>query len=408
MSAAASECSYFENVYPAQHARWLAEGRLLLFCSASSGLGSWLAGVHSLLAASILTERALILSCPGDFCSHGFGIETTIGQWFRGRNFDWGAHAVRSQANLSAYGATPMLPSKTHFPDTAWQSQPPVFSIPLFHLASRWPHPLVYNRTYVQGLHVSESPGASIVKLCASEHTGTDKFLRGDIGARGNDERLSVLTGHKKWPEHCALQALLEPTAELNAIAQSVFDGDRSIELPKEARTPVGLPKGEHGLVPLLPQFVVLHARLGDGSMWTGASRHDWKWNDERRRIGNATTLQKGDLQLMLACFAQQHKNLPHLVLTDTASVAVLAEEAGMLTTRRLGSAVHLGQSDVQRVPPRDVAKLYVDWLLMRRAAHAYRFGVSQLLHTARTASAATSALSNRCEFGLQGYKNRV
>ena len=83
-------------------------------------------------------------------------------------------------------------------------------------------------------------------------------------------------------------------------------------------------------------------------------------------------------------------RQLPVLVMQGQRSSlmdAVLAEEAGMLTTRRLGSAVHLGQSDVQRVPPRDVAKLYVDWLLMRRAAHAYRLGRSTLMLSARVAA---------------------
>ena len=34
-----------------------------------------------------------------------------------------------------------------------------------------------------------------------------------------------------------------------------------------------------------------------------------------------------------------------------------------------------------------DVAKLYVDWLLMRRAAHAYRLGLSSLMLSARVAA---------------------
>ena len=98
----------------------------------------------------------------------------------------------------------------------------------------------------------------------------------------------------------------------------------------------------------------------------------------------------------MLACFARQHSHLPHVVLTDTAKVALLAEEAGMLTTRKLGRAVHFGQSDVTRLPLSDVATVYTDWLLMCRATHAYRFGASMLLVTARRA--AGSVVNTECE----------
>ena len=59
---ATGSCAYFEDAYPAQHARLLSEGRLLLYCPSSSGFGAWLFGLQSLVAASVLTERALILA----------------------------------------------------------------------------------------------------------------------------------------------------------------------------------------------------------------------------------------------------------------------------------------------------------------------------------------------------------
>lgn len=89
----------------------------------------------------------------------------------------------------------------------------------------------------------------------------------------------------------------------------------------------------------------------------------------------------------MLDRFAAEHEALPHVVVTDTQRVAELAEERGMLTTRKLGRPVHLGQTDVSRVSEDDVSALYADWLLMRRAAHAYRLGLSSLMLSARVAA---------------------
>ena len=54
----------FEASYAAQHSRWRAENRLLLYCSESSGLGAYLMGATTALVASVLSERALILACP--------------------------------------------------------------------------------------------------------------------------------------------------------------------------------------------------------------------------------------------------------------------------------------------------------------------------------------------------------
>ena len=240
---ATGSCAYFEDAYPAQHARLLSEGRLLLYCPSSSGFGAWLFGLQSLVAASVLTERALILACPGfATCGDGRGVERTIRKWFRGRGFDWQPEGWERLPGVAREGEVPVPPSRSHFPDRSSRMSPPVFNVAEWHLKTRWPHPIVYNRTHVSGLLVTDRP--SVVKLCAGEHTAPDKFFERGPGPVQNAALFRARTGIEKWSVRsmqCALRAFLEPTAALRRTMGRV--------------------------VPDNAPFVVMHARLGDGSM---------------------------------------------------------------------------------------------------------------------------------------------
>ena len=356
-------CAYFEDAYPAQHARLLSEGRLLLYCPSSSGFGAWLYGLQSLVVASVLTERALILACPGfATCGDGRGVERTIRKWFRGRGFDWQPEGWERSPGVTREGELPVPPSRSYFPDRSWRMSPPVFHVAEWHLQMRWPHPIVYNRTHVSGLLVTDHP--SVVKLCAGEHTAPDKLFARGPGSVQNAALFRARTGIEKWSGRsmqCALRAFLEPTAALRHTMGRV--------------------------VPENAPFVVMHARLGDGSMQREASSTRWKWSKERRQVFRNGTATDGALRGVLDRFAAEHEALPHVVVTDTQRVAELAEERGMLTTRKLGRPVHLGQTDVSHVSEDDVSALYADWLLIRRAAHAYRLGQSTLMLSARVAA---------------------
>ena len=71
-------------------------------------------------------------------------------------------------------GEVPVPPSRSHFPDRSSRMSP-VFNVAEWHLRMLWPRPIVYNRTHVSGLLVTDRP--SVVKLCAGEHTAPDKFF---------------------------------------------------------------------------------------------------------------------------------------------------------------------------------------------------------------------------------------
>ena len=72
---------------------------------------------------------------------------------------------------------------------------------------------------------------------------------------------------------------------------------------------------------------------------------HFVRASSPRRQVFRNGTATDGALRGVLDRFAAEHEALPHVVVTDTQRVAELAEERGMLTTRKLGRPVHLGQT---------------------------------------------------------------
>ena len=52
---------YFTEVYPRKHAEWRAQGRVVVHCCPSSGLGNYLRSLPPALIYSMVTEQALTL-----------------------------------------------------------------------------------------------------------------------------------------------------------------------------------------------------------------------------------------------------------------------------------------------------------------------------------------------------------
>ena len=68
---------------------WREQGRLLFFCSDSSGVGAYLLSLVTAVAASILTQRALILSSACRAHSAGEAIAQALGGYYEGNGFSW-------------------------------------------------------------------------------------------------------------------------------------------------------------------------------------------------------------------------------------------------------------------------------------------------------------------------------
>ena len=64
------DCGYLANVYPKEHARWRCEGRLLVFCAESSGLGSFMLAFPAAVVANIdrtCTDPRVPVRPPGSW-----------------------------------------------------------------------------------------------------------------------------------------------------------------------------------------------------------------------------------------------------------------------------------------------------------------------------------------------------
>ena len=200
------DCGYLANVYPKEHARWRCEGRLLVFCAESSGLGSFMLAFPAAVVASILTERALILECPFDH--QAAGISNRIGRFFRGANsIDWSAKGLH-------FGDTRCYPANTR--SCVANKTVPQVHVPRSKTPRYW-----YSRDMVQGHKVE----GKVVGFHASEHTSIDKVLRGGSQAGSGaiiQGTLDNITNHFKFPSPCVSRTFFQPTDTLLGLQQRV------------------------------------------------------------------------------------------------------------------------------------------------------------------------------------------
>lgn len=111
---------YFTEVYPRQHAEWRAQGRVVVHCCASSGLGNYLRSLPSALVYSMITEQALTLACddPEHFVMEKNGVPPSqlpghLARFFRGPHFDWSfTYTLPRGVPSIDLGATQMNPGR--------------------------------------------------------------------------------------------------------------------------------------------------------------------------------------------------------------------------------------------------------------------------------------------------------
>lgn len=364
-----------------RHARWRAQHRIIFFCGLSSGFGGFLNSITAGFAASLLTERALIISCPKTHEAES--ITREVGHYFHGvPGVDW---------------------SPTGLPLKELYSQAVLVRVPA---SGYGPHG-VLNQTHS---HMSADAyfGDRALFLFANEHTALDKLLSiNRIGSRRHMKALESTmdtTGYDfATIARCALQTLFVPSQELLAAAREVLGQSTDVQS--------GPPYGG-----LEQPYTALHVRLGDGSMaQPKLDGGNWKWAREERPV---PIIDRAHPEVALRCF-QRTFSPPHVVITDTLAVAKAAEELGMITTSRFGRAFHMGmRSSTCRLATAShsggmmkhsnnksvhepgcesgTIKLFLDWLLLAMANESRIAGQSALSASARYWHARTTGTDYR------------
>jgi hypothetical protein len=325
---------------------WRQQGRFITYCSRGGGFGSWLRGLGSAFAISILAERALILD--GTCKQLPTAVAKHVAEYFQGNGFNWTVGAGRGQrVQVERRGHDRMVTLS-----------------PICRASVR---PCGYSRTMVQGQLVTDS---TLLELHAGEHEMVDK-----IRDKASRARVLALFGgggkQDSWLDiwdalhSCALGLLMQPTRWLTALTDA-FLSRHGVERDAD---------GE-------PLLVAIHARLGDGNMRAdrsviAANQGDVRWVSEQRANAMRT-----DPLRALSCFSTMQPGSRYLLITDSSDAAECARRNGVITTR--GDAVHLGAAS--HLKKADVDKLMLDWWLLAVAQEAGRTGLvrSNFLASAR------------------------
>ena len=323
---------------------WRRQGRFIFYCSRGGGFGSWLRGLGSAFAISILAERALILD--GACKQLPTAVAKYVAEYFQGNGFNWTVGAGTGQrAQVERRGHDRVVTVS-----------------PICRASVR---PCGYSRTMVQGQLVADSTS---LELHAGEHAMVDK-----IRDKASRARVLALFGGKQdswlaiWDalHSCALELLMQPTRRLAALTDAFLSRH-------------GVERDAHGE----PLLVAIHARLGDGNMRAersviAANQGDVRWVSEQR-----TNAMRTDPLRALSCFSTMQPGSRYLLITDSSDAAACARRNGVITTR--GDAVHLGAASHPKTA--DVDKLMLDWWLLAVAREAGRTGLvrSNFLASAR------------------------
>ena len=80
--------SFWLTDFPAKHARWKKEGRVLIHCDRSA-LGNYMRVLPTALLVSVLLELALVLECDQPADSERAFAELPLSEYFRSPHIDW-------------------------------------------------------------------------------------------------------------------------------------------------------------------------------------------------------------------------------------------------------------------------------------------------------------------------------
>ena len=364
---------YLLRSYPAQHAVWLAQGRVLFHCSSSLGFGDYLRSIPPALVVAISMELALLLQCdiptfdplnPKRPVLHG----QHVGRLFDGAHFAWDADpppaAAVKTARITGYGM------------------------------QRYDRAAGPTRLY-------SGPFDQVKRLLktATNHT---RSLFGPLATRQWLARASNLP-----LRGCLLRYLLRPSARLTAMVDEVL----GVRTPRSGAQ--------------LAAAVAMHVRMGDaafknrewGERSTGAQR--WKFGSELRwntfaehpsralqclmRASDLTGLHtpngragrgSGD-ESGARLRDSAHGCLPCVFVSDSGWAERCARAVLMSPIIPPGKPIHSGASDTESVQSQaNIDRIYLDWWLLARARVSVNVG--QRSGVARSAFSEVPRLLNR------------
>lgn len=327
---------YFTNIYPQKHAEWRAQGRVVVHCSASSGLGNYLRSLPSALIYSMITEQALTLACDDPKGMYGILMEK-IGVWpstmpghlarfFHGPHFNW------SFPHRLPYGVP-------HIDLEQLQMKP-------------WSWPMNASK----GSRVTtkfDIPARRLLLFSRRMKYFTENF--GHPAGKGHivDDKTQNLEG-------CLLRYLLAPRPVLQSAVHSA----------------TGMHATADGLMPT----VAMHVRMGDSSFAHGGSKTN-RWYaaaevhrspfdaSPRSAFACLERLSSGGQALgkrSPSSMVSSGSCLGCVVVSDSERVEQCARHALPAVVITPGVPVHLAASSANLTDdPLNVQRIFLDWFLL-------------------------------------------
>ena len=369
--------------FPAKHARWKREGRVLIHCDRSA-LGNYMRALPTALLVSVLLELALVLECDqaNPEAPHGARHQRfarlPLSEYFRSPHIDWHRGRIalsdraavldlnsvfywgtRKKADTSNDGLQPGLwPAVRMFTDAAHQTSRLLNPGNLRNFAPR-----------LAGL-LSNWSGVALVAQHALHHAS--KLGDSSRPASARRQRIPSMelpdAGHQL--NGCLLRYLLAPTRKL----QRAFD----------ALSP--LPRRDPRQPGDLLRLATLYARLGDSVFHPNQS-----WPFRRDRRGEA--LRRSPAAIFRCLLSSLEDGLggcmQSAVLSDSTIVTEqCARPLLEQPTLSPGVPVHPMASPDLAVSSNEqnVLKYFLDWHLLTRSTGLITAGEtsSSFFHTAR------------------------
>lgn len=312
--------------YPRLHRQWLSEGRVLVHCSMSGGLGDYLKSITSMVVLSMLTELALVLQCDVPVYDHwnkqrSNALPVHLARLFQGAHFDW---TRRVALNSSALVVKQFVVMKTYARSA---SSMRVFS-----------NAFAYSRR--------------LIKYNA-------RALASRLGAYGTAPNAYDL-------DSCFLRYLLRPRPALTAMLDRAL-GRRATR------------SGQR-----LVSAAATHVRMGDAVFKNDEwARSKWKTGKELR-LNTFAQSPSWALRCLMAASevagaSGPHGCMPCVVVSDSAWVEQCARAVLDEPVITPGVAAHLLASGTSVITQQEnVDKIFLDWWLIARSSMSVDLGRGQ------------------------------
>ena len=321
---------YWTRIYPEQHRRWRAQGRVVAHCTDHTGFGNYLRSIPAALVYSAITEQALTFMCDtGRSEQAGFrqvALPRLLAKYFRGPHFDWAFE--------------PSMPRR-------------IVTVDLFQTQMQ-PH--LWPRNVSQGSRVTST--LSTWPRRVLQFTKTWPYFARYFGPHATAEILKRGINL----EGCLLRYLLAPKPVLQRAVLQV----------------TGLPLLPHRLLPV----AALHVRAGDGRSFVQSDSKWYMQHDVRASVYDANPAGAFECLARLSRASQVTSQLaaaqqgaaaacmPCVVLSDSSAVEECSRRSLGQPILTPGSSVHLSASPLHlATDATNVQRIFLDWLLLATSA---------------------------------------